>query len=168
MGWHAVYSVLVEALLHRLPGWIVKRFYPKERMLGEIELDVRSTRALQFTLSYSPSVSATLRLTNKSAIDVELRGVELELWDQQPLCTVQEIVCVPVASKATKEIFCRGFLNEWQAARAFESGRTRANLFTVYARVLVVTPFGLDEIRFNHKENVGAEISGTPTVVAIS
>ncbi len=95
MSWNAVLSIVGEAMLRRFPGWIVRKLYSLDRLLREVELDVRSVRALNFSVGHSPNASATIRVTNMSPVDIEVSSVELEIWDQQPLWSHQRLTHVP-------------------------------------------------------------------------
>lgn len=167
-SWGTLVIVVQEAILKKLPGWLARMVYSEERLMSELELDLRSTHALSFSLGHSPNAWCYLRLTNKSPFPAKISTVEVDVWDQQPLCSLEHQAHEPISAKDTKEIHCADFLNEWQERRVHEA-RAQSKSFSMSARVVVETIYGVRELRFHHKEGVRADISGTPvSAVAVS
>lgn len=161
MSWRDVFSVLTEAVLRRLPAWLARMVYSQDRLGSELELDLRSTHCLSFSLGHSPNAWCWLRFTNMSPFPVEVLTAEVDVWDGQPLCTLQHQVHEPVSPKTSNEIHCANFLNEWQERRIDEA-RSQGKSFSVSARLILATVHGKHELRFHHKEGVRADVSGTP------
>ena len=162
MSWRDFFSIISTLVLRKLPGWLARSLYPAERLREDLELDLRSTRGLSFSLGHSPNGWAWLRLTNKSPLAVEVQHAEVEVWDGQPVCKLTHTGRVIVAAKKTAEIYCADFINEWQERRVHEA-RVPGSGFTVSARLLLTTPYGAEELRVMNKEGVHGEVSGTPS-----
>lgn len=167
MSWENVFSAVADAILRRLPGWLLRPLYPQERLQKDLELDIRSTHGLSFSLGHSPNAWCWLRFTNLSPLAVQVLTVEVDVWDQQPLCTLQRQVHERVSGRTSKEIYCTGFLNEWQELRAHQA-RDRGGTFSVSARLVVATVHGVQEVRFHHKEGVRGDLSGSPAKVPVT
>ncbi len=167
MSWSDLLSVLADALLQKAPGWLAKQFYGESRLEADLELDIRSTHSLSFSLGHSPNAWCWLRLTNLSPLAVEVLTAEVEVWDQQPICTLQRQVHERVPGRRTKEIYCTDFLNEWQELRAYQT-RDSGGAFAISARLIVATVHGVREVRFYNKEGVRGDVSGSPARAAMA
>lgn len=162
-----VLAIVVDVLLRKLPKWLAGRLYSVERLRDELEVDVRSTHALSLTVSGSPHGWGWLRFTNRSPITVEVVHAEMEVWDGQPLCKLRRQMHLRVPGKKTVEIYCEDFLSEWQARRA-HAAHAGGSMFTIYARVSVATPYGVEELGFGPKEGVHGDVTGVPAATVFA
>src|SRR5713101_571559 len=83
---------VLDKVLAVLPGWIIRRFLPPERIAGQVEIDLRRINpiAIYFTSVQFPFVELWFRISNQSQLNLVLDRLLVDLWVGQP--TVQGAV----------------------------------------------------------------------------
>ncbi len=101
-GWGLALRLPWLWLVQKLPGWIVVRFYSKEKAVGRFDVDLRSMRGLSIVRSAIPELEIFLRFTNRNPFEVEVYRVDFpDIWFGQPTLTnIQQLVSwkVPASS----------------------------------------------------------------------
>lgn len=120
-SWAQLLRFFLDKVLGALPAWMLRRFYTQLTLDGHLEVDLRSTAPVCFSVGEAPRMDVYLWVTNKSPyVNVEIERVFIEVWDSQPFVGFETNQKEVVRKLETKTIFCRSYLSEIQRARLRE------------------------------------------------
>jgi len=160
------YLEFILSLLFKLPLSFTKKWiYPENEFSDDIEVDVRSSNPVSFTLSTDiPSSNIYLKITNKSQyLEAVFDRAVLSVWVSsekgiQPLHNEVHIISKQtIGKKRTQEIFCRFDLNEAQITYLREIKESKRLSATLYLKIYIDSSLYdlLKEVRL---ENMHCEI----------
>lgn len=109
-----IFEGLFKILSHTFPK-ISKKMYPKDKFRGDIEIDVRSTNPISFSLTSNiPTLNLYIKITNKSPyLDIYFDRAIFSVWIRskhgyQPV--IEEGYFLrkeKIKRRETKELFCQ-------------------------------------------------------------
>lgn len=112
MGWGEVFKVGQEWLVGKLPGWLLKRFYPLSQMAEEINIDIRSFGESFCIDLNNQQVTIWFRIINMSPLDIKLDRLLWEISFQQPFIDNTVHKKEKIKSKKIKDIIGKHSLPE--------------------------------------------------------
>lgn len=141
-----VSSILFKSV-GRLFPYLQRKIYSKQEFERDIEIDVRSTNPISFSLnSEIPSANIYLKVDNKSQYLEVIVGVSLSsLWlkhDKGSQLIIKEIRNFPevqIKPKGTQDLFYEAELNESQINYLNNIKESKELLATLYLKVNIVS-----------------------------
>jgi hypothetical protein len=160
--WSELLGVLLETLRF-MPGFLLRRLYPSEKLQSALEITVRPQNPLSFSISSDvPSVSIYLQVINHSVIDLELDHLFAEMWSDSPhmmrLAICQSRERSFLRHHSSGDIYCRDFLNELQV-RQIRLAQEKQLTFTLHVTAFFDTKLGKVKKEKVSIERLKAEIS---------
>jgi len=81
----AIVSFIFEKVLDILPGWLARRFISSEKIVSQIEVDLRRMNPIDISFGTEiPRLNLYFRISNLSSLDVVLDRLLIDLWIGQP------------------------------------------------------------------------------------
>jgi len=126
-------------------AWIRKLIYNEKEFLDDIEIDVRSSNPVSFTLNTQiPTANIWLKITNKSQyLEAIFDRAILSVWINsddgcQPILHEAHIISKKgIKQKKSEEIFCQVDLNERQISRLEKIKESKRLKSTLYIQVYI-------------------------------
>ena len=115
--------MVLKAIVDFLPRVILRRFYPREKLVAHIDVDVRSVSNLEFRLDNIPHAYLWLRITNRSPyVDIQVDHVFVDIWDSQPLVQLssRKRPVIPRCTTPREAVLCEADLTDGHARRIRE------------------------------------------------
>ncbi len=142
-----VSSILFKSIGRVFP-YLQRKIYSKQEFERDIEIDVRSTNPISFSLnSEIPSANIYLKVDNKSQyLEIILRVSLTSLWlthdkGSQPIIKeIRNFPEVQIKPKGTQDIFYEVELNESQINYLNKIKGSKELLATLYLKVDVISP----------------------------
>jgi len=150
---------IIFSFLFKMLPFMRKYIYPEKELLEDIEIDVRSTNPVSFTINSDiPNASIYLKITNKSQyLEIVFNRAIISVWlsskkGTQPICHESHIISKQnIGKKRTEEIFCTFDLNEAQIKLLQEIKDSKRLNATLYLKIYI------DSLRYHLLKEVRLE-----------